>query len=185
MKRATIAVLMFCTSAVFAQTQPTTTVSPTTRTVISSTTRPSQLSAEEMLRQMLQPANQGSAPLKPVPNEPPPVDATSGTAAVAPRASTQPTQPDGSPFYDRVGRITRTADGKFLEFTLDSDSGPMTDPPMYLLPNHELQMLEDLVNNSYTDMKVRVSGEITEYRGRNYLLILQWTQVQDVTQPLK
>ena len=61
----------------------------------------------------------------------------------------------------------------------------MSDPPLVLLPNHKLSQLEDLVTNSYSDMKIRASGEITEYRGRNYLLISRWSQVQDVTQPLR
>ena len=134
---------------------------------------------------MLQPANQGAQPLKPVPNEPPPVDLTSGQAAVAPGAATQPTVPDGQFLSDRVGRVTKSLDGKTLEFTMDADGSAMADAPMILLQNHKLQLLEDLVNNSYADMKVRVSGDITEYRGRNYLLITRWSQVQDVAQPLK
>src|SRR4051812_18445387 len=47
-------------------------------------------SAEEMLRQMLQPQGQAAQPLKPIADLPPPVDATSGAAAVVPNASTQP-----------------------------------------------------------------------------------------------
>jgi hypothetical protein len=179
MKPAAIAILLLVCVAALAQTPPT------TRPAIAPTTRPSQRSAEDMLRQMLQPQNQQVQPLKPIPNEPPPIDTTSGIAAVIPGASTQPTKPDGTPILDRVGRLTRTADGKFLELTLDSDGTDLQDAPMLLLPNHKLQQLEDLVNNSYADVRLRVSGDVTEYRGRNYLLITRWTQVQDITLPLK
>ena len=174
----TIVLLITCVSAL-AQAPPTTQPSHVPAT------RPSQRSAEDMLRQMLQPQNQAVQPLKPIPNEPPPIDNTSGVAAVMPGASTQPTKPDGTPILDRVGRLTRTADGKFLELTLDSDGTDLQDPPMLLLPNHKLQQLEDLVNNIYADIRIRVSGDMTEYRGRNYLLITRWTQVPDIALPLK
>ena len=31
----------------------------------------------------------------------------------------------------------------------------------------------------------RVSGTVTEYKGRNYILIQRWSQVQDLVQPLQ
>src|SRR5690349_15974731 len=80
MKSATIATLLLVCVSVLAQP------APTTHPVIAPTTRPSQRSAEDMLRQMLQPQNQTVQPLKPIPNEPPPVDNTSGVAAVMPGA---------------------------------------------------------------------------------------------------
>ncbi len=154
------------------------------------TTRPAptqqQISAEETLRQMLQPATQSAQPLKPLPDEPIPSDTTGG-GGNAP-ASTQPSQPlmrEGSLVLDRVGRLTRSSDGRWWEFTLDSDGRAMTEPPMVLLPNRKLSQLEDLMLNSYRDLRLRVSGEVTEYRGRNYLLLNRWTQVADVAQPLQ
>src|SRR5689334_14151197 len=58
-------------------TQPLVTTPP-------STTRPTNRSAEETLRQMLQPQGESARPLQPIPDAPPAVDATSGDAAVAP-----------------------------------------------------------------------------------------------------
>src|SRR5438067_2295468 len=83
-----------------------------------------------------------------LPDEPIPVDATSGAAAILPAATTQPLVREGSLFLDRVGRMTRQADGKTWEFTLDSDGRTMSDPPLILLPNRKLSQLEDLINNS-------------------------------------
>ena len=68
---------------------------------------------------------------------------------------------------------------------MDADSSGFADPPLILLPNRTLMQLEDQVNNSYQDLKLRVSGEITEYRGRNYLLLSRWSVVPDAVQPLR
>jgi hypothetical protein len=139
-----------------------------------------------MLRQMLQPANQGAQPLKPIPEIAPQTDATSGAAAVAPTAPQQRLEHEGTLLLDRIGRLTSGQDTKWLEFRFESDGRSMTDPPLLLLPNRQLMQLEELVNNSQSDLTIRViSGEITEYRGRNYLMINRWSQVQDVAQPLK
>jgi hypothetical protein len=157
-----------------------------TRPANAPATRPAQRSAEEMLRQMLQPANQGAQPLKPIPEVAPQTDATSGAAAVAPAAPQQRLEHEGTLLLDRIGRLTRGRDTKWLEFRFESDGRSMTDPPLLLLPNRQLMQLEELVNHSQADLAIRViSGEITEYRGRNYLMINRWSQVADVAQPLR
>src|SRR5688500_14019780 len=61
-------------------TQPLVTTPP-------ASTRPINRSADETLRQMLQPQGDAARPLKPVEEAPPAVDATSGVAAVAPGAT--------------------------------------------------------------------------------------------------
>jgi hypothetical protein len=164
----------------------TSVLAQTTRPAAAPATRPAQRSAEEMLRQMLQPAGQGAQPLKPIPDIAPQTDATSGANAVAPAAATQPLEAEGTLLLDRMGRVSRGADSKWLEFHFDSDGRSMSDPPLLLLPNRQLMRLEDLLNATQSDLSIRVlSGEITEYRGRNYLLIHRWSQVADVSQPLK
>lgn len=148
------------------------------------TTRSAHQSAEDMLRQMLQPTTQGAQPLRPIESLPPPVDLTGGVAAVMPNATTQPLAHEGSTILDRIGRLTKLPTGQ-LQITFDSDGPQMSDPPMLLLPNKALASLEDLVNNSYADLKIRVSGEVTEYRGRNYLLLQKWAQVQSMADPFQ
>ena len=161
-------------------------VSPATRpTAAAATTRPSNQSAEEMLRQMLQPQGGAAQPLKPLPDLPPAVDSTSGVAAVVPNATTQRVVREGTLLLDRIGRLTQTADGKSFELTLEADGIPLADPPLILLPNRKLMQLEDLVKASYQDQMVRVSGEITEYRGRNYLLLQRWNVLPDSIKPLE
>ena len=159
-------------------TQPLVTTPP-------STTRPTNRSAEETLRQMLQPQGEAARPLQPIPDAPPAVDATSGDAAVAPGGTPTKVTREGTLLLDRVGRLTRSDDGKTFEFTIDSDGRRMADAPMILLPNRRLQQLEDRVQNSYRDLKIRASGEVMEYRGRNYLLLQRWSVVPEVVQPLQ
>jgi hypothetical protein len=148
-------------------------------------TRPATSSAEQMLQQMLQPQAQGAQPLQPLPDQIP-TDTTSGGGAVAPMATTQPLAIEGRLILDRLGRVTRSfSNPNVTEFTLDADSSGYQDPPMILLPNTALQTLEDQVINSYRDLKIRVSGEVTAYRGRNYLLLSRWSVVPDTVQPLQ
>src|SRR5687767_270051 len=148
-------------------------------------TRPTNRSAEETLRQMLQPQGESARPLRPVEEAPPAVDATSGPGAVAPDATPRAVLREGTLLLDRVGRLTRGEDGRTFEFTLDADGRGMADAPLILLPNRRLMQLEGQVQSSYRDLKIRASGEVMEYRGRNYLLLQRWSAVPDVAQPLQ
>jgi hypothetical protein len=152
---------------------------------IAPSTRPAQKSAEETLRQMLQSSPTAAQPIKPVPDAAPVNDATSGSGAVAPNAPTVPLIREGTLFLDRIGRITRTGDGFWWEFRLEADGSALNDPPMLMLPCKKLQQMEDSVRTSYRDLKIRISGEVMEYRGRNYLLVHRWASVADVAQPLQ
>jgi hypothetical protein len=151
------------------------------------TTRPGNQSAEEMLRQMLQPQGEAAQPLKPAEGGTPGQDDSDIVEARADTSAPtgQPLVREGTPLLDRLGRLTPSADGKRMEFTLESDGRTLADPPMVLLPNRKLMQLEDRLRTSYRDLKVTVSGEVTEYRGRNYLLLSRWTVVSDVVQPLR
>jgi len=51
--------------------------------------------------------------------------------------------------------------------------------------HRRLMQLETQVQGSYRDVKIRASGEVMEYKGRNYLLLNRWSVVPDVTQPLQ
>jgi hypothetical protein len=134
---------------------------------------------------MLQPQGESARPLKPIEEAPPAVDATSGPGAVAPGATPRVVLREGTLLLDRVGRLTRGEDGRTLEFTLDADGRGMADAPLILLPNRKLMQLEGQVQSSYRDLRIRASGEVMEYRGRNYLLLQRWSVVPDVAQPLQ
>ncbi len=132
------------------------------------TTRPAEpASPDLMLRQLLSPARPTAKPLEPVWE--PQQDATSRTA-VAPRAEPQNLVREGSLVLDRPGRLTRTPEGQF-EFVFDSDGSALRDPPMIILPNLKLTVMERAVKTESRDLKFSVSGMVTEYNNRNYILL--------------
>jgi len=133
------------------------------------TTRPSEpANPDLMLRQLLSPARPSAKPLEPVQYEPQ-QDVTSKTA-IAPRVEPQNLVREGSFIFERAWRLTRTADGQF-EFTFESDGSALKDPPMIILPNLKLTVMETAVKTSGRDLKFNVSGMVTEYNGRNYILL--------------
>ena len=150
-------------------------------------TRPArELSADEMLNQMLKPpaasgGGGGSRPLPPLPETaaggP---DKTSGRGAVAPDAPVVNVLREGTFLVDRVGRLERSADGSQAEFVFDSDGTALQDPPVVIVPNLKLMQMEDAVANSMRDPRFRVSGMVTEYRGRNYVLLEKVVVVPEV-----
>lgn len=133
-------------------------------------TRPAPLPADQLLSQMLRPGESPARPLTPQSNTQV-RDATSGRGAMAPNAPTMPLLREGSFVVDRTGRLTRANDGTSFEFTFDADGRTLKDPPMMILPNLKLQTMEDAVKGASRDLRFRITGVITEYRGRNAVLI--------------
>ena len=149
------------------------------------TTNPARQSAEEMLSQMLRPASQSARPLAPVPDGGGGItDRSTGASAVAPGAPQLNVLPEGSNIFDRIGRLSRTQSGAW-ELTLDSDGKPLKDPPLLVLPNKTLAQMEHALSNNDADLRFRVSGEITEYNGRNYVLIQRAPVIQRLSEPLR
>ena len=145
-----------------------------------STTRPSGTSAEEMLNQLLKPTGESAKPLQPsTAAQGGVVDVTSGAAAVAPGAPAVTVMREGTDIVNRVGRLTRSADGTQWEFTLESDGRTMLDPPVIVLPNLTLMLMESNATGSNREVRFRVTGEVTEYRGRNYVLLRKASVVSD------
>ncbi len=107
------------------------------------------------------------------------VDTSSGPAAVAPAAPTVRVVRGGTYLHDRLGRLNHDADGRPTTFTFDDDGRTMRDPPMVLLQNLKLATMEAQQVGSSKDVKFRVSGTVTEYGGRNYLLLDKVVVVQD------
>lgn len=108
-------------------------------------------------------------PLQPTPRKT--IDASTGAGAVAPGAPQLPTKREGTFIIDRMGRLSRTADGNSWEFAFDADGQAMQDPPMRVLPNLKLMVMEEAIESGGTDLRFRISGTLTEYRGRNYILM--------------
>jgi hypothetical protein len=148
------------------------------------TTRPAGKSAEEMLNQLLKPTGDARSNAQQQQQGTPNVksgaiDVTSGTAAVAPGAPTVTVMREGTDIVNRVGRLTRSSDGQSLEFTFESDGRTMQDPPVVILPNLNLMKMESATAGMSRDLRFRITGEVTEYRGRNYILLRKWIIVSD------
>jgi hypothetical protein len=146
------------------------------------TTRPADMPADQLLQQMLKPSNGPVVkPLQPIPN-PPVLDQTTGKTIVPNGTQPQNLRREGDYIRDRIGRLTRSADGAQMEFTFESDGRTMQDPPVIILPNLKLMAMESQVNSLNRDVRFRVTGPVTEYKGRNYILLEKVSVVQDVTQ---
>ena len=145
-------------------------------------------SADEVLGQMLRPRRPGTE-RELIVNEPPAEERTSGDGAVRPNAPVLTVMREGTPIVNRVGRLTlggsRTNSSAQTEFTFEADGQALRDPPLVILPNLKLMAMEDAVRGASRDLRFRVSGVVTEYRGRNYVLLEKVTVVQDVTQQFK
>ena len=173
----TLTVLLISAS-VFAQT-----TRPTTRPSTDAGDSTNAAAADQVFDQMLKPTTNPVRLLEPV-SDKPVRDKTSGTGAIKPNAPPLNTLREGTFVIDRIGRLTHTDNGQ-AEFTFESDGKALRDPPMILLSNLKLMQMEDTLTAVNRDLKFRVTGTVTEYRGRNYLLLERVVQVLDVTEQLK
>lgn len=135
--------------------------------------------ADQVLDRMLvAPAQTPVRPLQPVPDAGS-VDRTTGAGALAPGAPSLNVLREGTFLVDRTGRLRRSGDGHNWELVFESDGRALQDPPMILLPNLKLMAMEAAVKNATRDVRFRVTGMVTEYNGRNYLLLEKVVVVPD------
>jgi hypothetical protein len=156
-----VAALLGCVAFVLADDEPTT----------QPTTQPAEVvpmqSDSEMARML-----HTSTTAQPIPPEPapPPVDATSGMGATKPKAPVILLRPEGYYIIGRLARLGVVHEG-FRDLVFDSDGQAMHDPPMRVLPNQIFAAMEDQAKGSSDPMAFRISGLITQYKDRNYILI--------------
>jgi hypothetical protein len=136
---------------------------------------PGPMPAEEMLSAML--AADGAPSSPPPRSAPPQNDRTTGSGALPPRAPLLATLPELSQIFDRVCHLSpgvegfgSTADSRQKQLTLEADGAALQDPPLIALPNLKLTAMEGAAGDHY-DTRFRVTGVLTEYRGRNYILL--------------
>ena len=159
-----------------AQTRPAPSTAPATHPA----TQPSQDAADAILDRLLgqpptrpatSPADVSQAPASMARD----LDQSSGSGgeAVAPDTRPQRLVREGSFVVDRTGRVRPSHDGRGLELVFASDgSNPSSagDPPMLLVPSTNLMAIESAIRED-PDRSFRVTGRVTEYRGRNHLLL--------------
>ena len=100
-------------------------------------------------------------------------------AAVAPGAPAVNVLREGTFLVDRTGRLTRGADAQSWEFAFEADGKTMKDPPVVILPNLKLMAMVDAIKNANRDLKFKITGMVTEYNGRNYVLLEKVLVVPD------
>jgi hypothetical protein len=123
----------------------------------------------------------GDRPEKPIlPTGTPTVDATSGGASVAPGAPQVQLRREGLYIVNQTGRLAKSSDGQGFEFVFDADRSALQDPPMKVLPNLRLGKMEEEIQAIGRDLQFRVTGMVTEYRGRNHILLEKVVVVQPV-----
>jgi len=112
-----------------------------------------------------------AAPLQPDPDPPASAGSVPVKTVAPPKGDSTFLRREGDYVVDRVGRMVRGADDR-PEFVFDSDGQAMKDPPMIILPNLKLMQMESAAKQvGGGGLKFRITGMITEYNGRNYILI--------------
>lgn len=163
----TIAMFWLSTYAI-AQPAPDSASQPSTRPTTQST-------YDRLLGNDADPAD---VPLQPTAPRKPGVDQSTGPNALPPGAPQLPVQREGTFIIDRIGRLLKASDGGW-EFTFDADGEALRDPPVKVLPNLKLMGMEESIEQLGGDVRFRISGSLTEYRGRNYILLEKVVQVRD------
>lgn len=135
------------------------------------TTQPTPPSAEQVLKEVLD----NHQPVQPLlPAEPGrPVKGVVSTRPVNPVVAEQERQdllPDGYPIK-RTGRLVY--DGTWWTLAVEG-TGQTIEPekPLRILPNRLLETMEATSVGGSRPMLFSVTGQVTEYRGTNYLLVL-------------
>ena len=83
----------------------------------------------------------------------------------------QPTlRREGEFVISRRGRVVQSGDGQPSLFAFEADAKDSPETPMILLPCQLLETMEMLAQQRGDTVQFIVSGQITAYRGANYLL---------------
>lgn len=155
------------TGAAGAQSSATTQAALAPTTAPATAPVPAAMPAEQILDRMLQTKPGLSQPLLP--------------------AEQPPDKPflrkEGELIRQRIGRLVRAPQGQFSTFAFESDGTALEDPPMSLLPGAELTKMEDALKKASRDLRFRVTGTVTLYGDKNYLLIERAEIAPDLGHP--
>lgn len=155
---------------------------PTTQPTTQPATRPSTQpeSADAVLDRLLRPetrsadAPEGERALPADRFAGAPDNATGrGAAAVAPDTPRLVLVREGTYVIDRLASVRESVDGRGPELVFAADGetpAAALDPPMLLAPNLNLMAMEAAASEE-PESRFRVTGRVSEYRGRNYLLV--------------
>ncbi len=77
--------------------------------------------------------------------------------------------PEGSYIWNRAGRLLFNQPLHEWIFVFQADNASLAEPPLIMLPCQLLERMETRSAQRGTEIEFRVSGNITEFKGRNYL----------------
>ena len=86
-------------------------------------------------------------------------------------SSTGAAWPDGYMVIDRVGRPAFDPEERRYAFAFEADGESLAEPPVVIQPSRLLEVTENAMRNSGRRDKFRISGEVSRYQGRNYILL--------------
>jgi hypothetical protein len=121
--------------------------------------------AEQMLSDMLKP----QAPPKGSPATRPQVESLepAGYVVVTPKSLLR----EGTDIWQRSGHLRKLTDSLYPQIVFDNTEPGEKLPPMLVLPNLELMKMENAEAATTRDLQFVVSGTVTEYRKKNYILL--------------
>lgn len=99
----------------------------------------------------------------------PVIDAATGKN-VTPRAHPMVLRKEGTYIADRNAQL-RGADDGLSELVFTADRSGLSDPPVLVLPNSFLQQMEEAQTAAGRNLTFRITGMVTEYRDRNYVMV--------------
>jgi len=145
-------------------------------------TAPATQSAESVLENLLhQPPSNPVTPTNTTSGPANPVVTPAGTAA-APNVPEAMRLREGQFVWNRIGRLVKDDKTDQWMLAFESDGKDMQDPPMTLLPSRLLMSMEQATDNGKRPIRFKVSGQVTEYHGKNYLLVTFMQTVRDLNQ---
>jgi hypothetical protein len=144
------------------------------------TVKTNSVSSDQMMNHLLDSPPQSAQPLRNVIATTSSTDASTGKAAIAPDAPVLKIKREGSHLVNRIGRLNHSPDGQQANFTFDTDGKTMQDPPVIIMPNLKLSAMDGAVLGKAMDVHFRISGTVTEYKGRNYILLDKAVAIADV-----
>jgi hypothetical protein len=126
---------------------------------------PAQPDPEEVIRRL-----QGDRlPNVPIPPERDEQDTGEFFTPVAPNDELEPLLPEGAYLVDRAGRLVKR--DNWWTFVHEDQGEVARSRPVRVLPSQLLETMEYASTEGTGDIVFVVSGEITEFHGRNYLLL--------------
>ncbi|MBN1943494.1 MAG: hypothetical protein JW849_09410 [Phycisphaerae bacterium] len=91
--------------------------------------------------------------------------------SVAPAGETPFTPGKRELVVDRIIRVIQEPEGKWWQARFESDN-TLREPPLRILPGLRLEWIKMMMADSgKSDMLLRVSGDVTYYRGKRYLML--------------